>query len=157
MIDELEQWVESTVAEFVNQAQSCSILHSEIGHYYPLEFLECCYFVVIDEVPKPPIGSISDPNIVDFISMRVAAITYKNIYFIKPRYINEIHLHVHELVHVVQWNKLGVKGFIERYINELNKYKYADAPLEVMAYHIGEQFTRSRKAFDVHSYVEQQI
>ncbi len=66
-------------------------------------------------------------------------------------------LHFHELVHVLQWQYLGAKAFISRYINEVQTLGYEAAPLEKMAYSLGDYFARKEKPFDIPSYVQEKI
>lgn len=68
------------------------------------------------------------------VDMDVAGITYNDTYYIKKEAANELRVHFHELVHVLQWRELAPQGFIERYIREIQYFGYNNAPLEKMAY-----------------------
>lgn len=49
-------------------------------------------------------------------------------------------LHFHELVHVVQWARLGVDNFLLAYGLGLLLSGYAQSPLEQMAYELQRHF-----------------
>ena len=51
-------------------------------------------------------------------------------------------LHFHELVHVVQWARLGVDNFLLAYGAGLLQFDYEKTPLERMAYSMQAQFER---------------
>lgn len=58
----------------------------------------------------------------------------QNTYYILPHVTQNLRLHFHELVHIAQWDQLGAANFIQRYIEEIQRHSYEDAPLEKMAY-----------------------
>jgi len=39
----------------------------------------------------------------------------------------------HEFAHVEQYERLGVEGFLRKYIQQLNEYGYQNSPLELEA------------------------
>jgi hypothetical protein len=96
-------------------------------------------------------------GLVDFIDMNFNGITYKNTYYILPHAINDLRLHFHELVHVAQWEMLGSNSFIERYIREIQKYSYAQAPLEIMAKSFDSHFIAGRHKVDIPSLVSEKL
>jgi hypothetical protein len=56
----------------------------------------------------------------------------------------------HELVHVVQYQHLGVAGFAELYVRGfLTGGSYEEIPLEKQAYELEERFTQNGEAFSV--------
>ncbi|MDA9558122.1 hypothetical protein N9R79_11625 [Vibrio sp.] len=55
-------------------------------------------------------------------------------------------------VHVAQWKTLGVQPFLHRYLSEMMKYGYREAPLEKMAYGFDQYFTLEYPPTDVFSY-----
>jgi hypothetical protein len=93
----------------------------------------------------------------DFIDMPVTAITYKNTYFLRKQFVQDLRLHFHELVHVVQWNLLGAENLIKRYILEIQQHGYDNAPLEKMAYALDSHFASNMGALDVSLFVKDRI
>ncbi|MGD9333213.1 MAG: hypothetical protein PVJ53_18000 [Desulfobacterales bacterium] len=51
-------------------------------------------------------------------------------------------LFFHELVHVVQWDRLGIDGFLLAYGVGLMQFGYRNSPLEKIAYDLQEAFDR---------------
>ena len=66
--------------------------------------------------------------------------TYGYGIFIKKPYKTDLELLAHELVHVSQYETLGIDGFIKRYLLELAVMGYRQAPLEVEAYNNARSF-----------------
>lgn len=69
----------------------------------------------------------------------MAGITYKDTFFINQAYSTES-LHFHELIHVVQWERLGVDNFLLAYGVGLMHFGYKNSPLEQMAYLLQGRF-----------------
>jgi len=157
MIKKIEQWIDQTLVDYSSEEKSCECFLSHFNGFYPPEFLSKSSFVVVEKIPKPNFSELRSEGLGDFIDMDVDAITYKNTYFIKKGNEDRIQLHFHELVHVLQWQYLGAEGFISRYIDEILRYGYDKAPLEIMAYTLDDLFSKKCKSFDMPSFVEQKI
>ena len=157
MLNKIEQWIDQTNIAFSSQRISCARFTEEFGGFYSATFLEQAYYVVVDVIPKPDIPGLREIGLGDFIDMRVDGITYKNTYYIVPRVAENIRLHFHELVHVAQWENLGAINFIQRYIEEIQKYGYAGAPLEKMAYGLDAHYSIQGEKIDVPNYVSEKI
>lgn len=156
MIENIANWVDKLVSDYLPQARCCSELHPSIKQYFPRDFLENSHFIITNDIPKLDIPFESS-NVESFINMDGDGITYKNLYFIKEHRAFDPTIHAHELVHVAQWKLLGVTGFIEKYINELENYGYNDAPLEKMAYAIEDRFALRNELFDITSVVKDEL
>lgn len=142
MQDQIESWIDQTIAAYSNKKKSCACFEKEFSGYYPAEFLEESYFVVVDKQPKPDFSELRAFGFSDFLDTEFSGITYKNTYFIVKGYENNISLHFHELIHVQQWKFLGASGFIFRYMREIASCGYDSAPLEVMAYNYQHKFEK---------------
>jgi hypothetical protein len=68
-------------------------------------------------------------------------ITFKNTFFVVDG-CQTLRLQFHELVHTVQWARLGVDRFLLAYGFGLLQYGYEQSPLEKMAYSLEQQFER---------------
>ena len=134
MLNEIEKWIDATNEKYASQRQSCLLLADAFDGFYSRLFLKDCYFVVVDEIPKPDFPQIREMGGGDFLDMRLHGITYKNTYYILKSEANNLRLHFHELVHVAQWKALGAAGFLQRYIHEIQQYGHDKAPLEEIAY-----------------------
>jgi hypothetical protein len=152
MIEKIEQWIDELLVNYSEQKVSCLTLPDSVTSFFNKEFLSQSFFVTTTDIPKPYFAS-NIPGASDFLSMQAQGITYKNTYFLLPG--SSLSTHVHELVHVAQWSFLGGAGFIESYIDGVQKYGYRDSPLEEMAYSIQHQFESGSPSFDVPSHVTQ--
>jgi len=157
MINEIESWIDEIIEGYLSSRVSCECFASEFNGFYPIEFLSNSYYVVVEQIPKPDFPELRQAGLGDFIDMPLAGITYKNTYFIKNGCENDLELHFHELVHVVQWQVLGAKEFISRYIDEIRRYGYSNAPLEEMAYKLQERFSNNGQPFNIPDYVKNNI
>jgi hypothetical protein len=157
VLAKIEQWIDETVETYSDSRVSCKVLLPHFNGFFPADFLEKSFFVVVDKIPKPDSPELRQMGLGDLIDGDHVGITYKNTYFIKRELENNYRLHFHELVHVLQWRFLGTSGFIERYIQELTENGYNDAPLEKMAYELDAYFYAKKPAFDIPQYVQRTI
>jgi len=141
MLEQINDWIDQTLQDYVGQAVSCERFSEQFDGFYSAEFLSNTSYVIVDRLPKPDFPALRQAGFGNFIDLDFAGITYKDTYFLKKIYENEIALHFHELVHVLQWQNLGALQFIQRYITEIQQFGYQDAPLEKMAYELQSKFS----------------
>ncbi len=115
------------------------------------------FFVVTDEIPKPDFPELREAGLEEFIDMDVGAITYNDTYYVNAAAANELRLHFHELVHVVQWRELSPQGFIKRYVQEIQNFGYDEAPLERMAYALDGHYQQKGRHFSVEKFVRENL
>lgn len=140
MLAVIEEWISQTLTCHADRRVSCARFAADFDGYFSRDFLAGSYYVVCESLPKPNLPGLNELGLGPFLIMDADGITYMNTYFIKPAMEEKLDLHFHELVHVAQWQHLGAKGFIERYIRELLKHSYEHAPLEKMAYSLQRYF-----------------
>ena len=157
MLDKIEQWIDQTLKDCSNRMVPCDHLSPRLNGFYPSEFLSRSNYVIVDKIPKPDFPVLRQEGFGSFIDMDVDGITYKNTYFIKTGSAGNLPVHFHELVHVLQWQYLGAKDFISRYIYEIQKYGYNEAPLEKMAYFLENHFSNNGNPINIPIYVQQKI
>ncbi|GLQ33311.1 hypothetical protein [Litoribrevibacter albus] len=157
MLEKIDLWINQVLSEYSEEAISCRVLEKAFQGFYSPETLDNSYFVVTDEIPKPNFPEFHEKGLSGFLEKDLEGITYKNLYFIKKGYENDLSLHFHELVHVQQWKFLGDHGFINRYIQELRTYEYDEAPLEKMAYTLQEYFEAEEPQMDIAKYVQRKL
>lgn len=153
MLKQIEEWIRQVNQSHAPQRQSCSRFEEPFSGFYSPGFLNSAYFVVVDQIPKPDLPGLRAAGLGDFIDMDVAGITYDDTYYVQRSVANELRLHFHELVHVVQWRQLQPLGFITRYLDEIQAHGYNDAPLEKMAYRLDGHYQANGKSLDVEDYV----
>lgn len=149
----IEQWIDEVNHKYKYKRVCCTQFASQFAGFYPTEFLENAFYVVIDEIPKPDFAALRAMGLGDFIDMKVSGITYKNTYYLLPTSVDNLRVHFHELVHVLQWQNLGALAFISRYMNEVKHFGYHNAPLEIMAYSLDTHFISSGEKINVPEYV----
>ncbi|EKE69553.1 hypothetical protein [Gallaecimonas xiamenensis] len=154
MIPLISQWITDTNLANLHRRQPCSRFAKAFAGFYPPAFLDQAYYVVTEHLPKPDFPALRDAGLGDFIDMPAAAITYQDTYYITPEAMGSLRTHFHELVHVVQWQQLGLAGFIQRYLWELSQYGYRASPLEEMAYDLDAHFGRQGQPLDVQERVQ---
>jgi len=157
MINKINDWIDQTLLDHSLDNESCDRLQTHFRGFYPAEFLSATRFVIVDVIPKPDFPELRTMGLANFIDMDASAITYKNVYFIKRQNVGNLSTHFHELVHVLQWYYLGAEGFIRRYIDEIQTFGYHQAPLELMAYALSDHYANKKGAFDVASYVKDNL
>lgn len=136
------QWIEDTLSTH----ESDAIPISELGflglaNHFSQEFLGRSRAVVTSRPPVPPLTQLGLPELSDFETMPLAGITYKDTFFVHESHRTES-LHFHELVHVVQWDRLGVNRFLWAYGVGLIQFGYKDNPLEQIAYILQSNFDK---------------
>lgn len=135
----IQEWIETKVAQNEATANSLEELPfvSNLRNYFSQHTVSKAKYVLVSSIPKLPLtklGLQGLEGINQYENGIYDAITYKNIYFILAGKENNPALHFHELIHVVQWEQLGVETFIRGYGLELIKHGYRTNRLEEMAY-----------------------
>lgn len=157
VLNKINDWIDQTLKSYSNQKISCECFSSQFDGFYPTEFLSNSYYVAVDRLPKPDFPELRQAGFGGFIDMDLEGITYKNTYFIKKGYESNTALHFHELVHVLQWQYLGELPFIQRYMEEILRFDYRNAPLEKMAYDLQDHFSMRREPLSIPNYVQNKI
>lgn len=67
MLHQIEKWIDQTNIEYQEQRISCSKFFDEFKGFYPLEFLQQSYFVIVDTIPKPNFPELRQMGLGDFI------------------------------------------------------------------------------------------
>lgn len=117
---------------------------SNLETYYDNRVLSAAKVIVVDKVPMIPLSALGLEGLSDFENGDYAGITYLNTYFLSSKYAHQEALHFHELIHVVQWDYLGVDRFILLYGLLLLKFGYRSNPLEEIAYKYQGLFEQGR-------------
>ena len=157
MIEEIESWIHQVNSSHKEVRRSCSIFEEHFNGFYSPEFMKTAFFVVTDEIPKPDFPGLREAGLGDFIDMDLAGITYNDTYYLKKEAANELRVHFHELVHVLQWRELAPQGFIERYIREIQYFGYNNSPLEKMAYALDGHYQSKGRHLSVEQFVRENL
>jgi len=117
--------------------------------FFDQRILNSAKVIVIDKVPQVPLASLGLPQFSGFENGNYAGVTYLNTYFVATGYIQQESLHFHELIHVVQWERLGIDKFILLYGLFLLQHGYRDSPLEDMAFKYQNLFEQKKCPTDL--------
>ncbi len=145
----LKAWIEELLETRGSEAVQVSKLgFSRLPHYFPDDFLERAKAVSTSEIPFPPLGRLGLPELSVLEQMPVAGITFKNTFFMGHLHRTET-LCFHELIHVAQWERLGVDRFLLAYGVGLVRHGYEQSPLERMAYRLQKEFEQKNAPRDL--------
>jgi hypothetical protein len=134
-------WIDRYIQTHAASARQVSTLgFKRLSLCYPKDLLERAKVVSVDRVPYPPVESFGLPEFASMQQMPFDGITFKDTFFIQRGRESEELLHFHELVHVVQWARLGVDKFLLAYGLGLLQFGYEQSPLEAMAYNLQSGF-----------------
>lgn len=143
LLPAVREWVESTLAAH----QDGAVLVKRMGFprlakVFPPELLNRAKVrVVRGSPPFPPLSRMGLPEFAPFEAMPITGITYQDTFFVNHRGQTES-LYFHEMVHVVQWDRLGVDHFLLAYAVGLMQFGYQNSPLEAMAFALQDGFDR---------------
>jgi hypothetical protein len=140
----VKDWIDQTLQVHANAATP--VLQSpftRLQNHYPDTLLARARVVVVSRVPFPPASQLGLPEFSATETMAMAGVTYKNTFFVCNGQQSD-GLYFHELVHVVQWDHLGVDNFLLAYAIGLLQHGYAQSPLEQMAFQLQASFDQQR-------------
>jgi hypothetical protein len=129
----------------MNSVPVKSIGFSGLPKYFPDDILEQAKVVTVRNVPFPPLGKLGLPELSFMEQGTPSGITYLNTIFIHHHDRTDESLHFHELVHVIQWNRLGVDNFLLAYGVGIVQFGYEKSPLEQMAFELQGKFDNKER------------
>ena len=156
----VREWVDETVAHYRNEARNTnSYSFHNFSLYFSEETLSSTKIVEMDKVPVPPLSSLGIPVLVDFENdpKEYDGITLLNTCFLRKDAAGRPELHFHELVHIVQWQILGIDTFLMIYGIGLLKFGYWNSPLEVMARKYTDLFQKKEPVYNVETLVRSEV
>ena len=138
----VRQWIDQFLAAHADRARAVSTLgFTRLSASFPRELLERAKVVTVERTPFPPVDRLGLPELALMQQRQFDGITFKDTFFLRQGCTSEA-LHFHELVHVVQWARLGVDSFLLAYGFGLVRFGYDNSPLEQMAYALQQNFER---------------
>lgn len=136
----VRQWIDQFLDAHADRARAVSTLgFTRLSACYPQELLERAKVVTVARVPFPPVDQFGLPELESMQQMSFDGITFKDTFFLQQGHTSE-GLHFHEMVHVVQWARLGIDNFLLSYGFGLLRFGYEQSPLEQMAYTLQRSF-----------------
>jgi hypothetical protein len=151
-------WIKNLLAEHAASAHSVASLgFKRLPLYFQSDVLASAKVIYVPKVPAPPLSALGLTQFSDFENINAGGTTYLDTFFSRNQMRENEALHFHELVHVIQWQLLGPKGFIAAYADGLERIGYRASPLETMAYTLESVFRNSQTPFDVVTIVREQL
>jgi hypothetical protein len=133
----------------------------QLSRFFDMSTLSTVSVAILPELENPRVVSLlrrlGMRDTLDFST--AAGVTYGDIILISQSHegdVPSISLLFHEMVHVVQYRVLGVRGFIERYVRGWaeNGYAYLTIPLERDAYALQRRYDENpQQVFSVEAEV----
>jgi hypothetical protein len=139
---------------------------SALGPFFPSQTLDLARVTFVPRLENPSFyGALPQGNLPPLLDFSMASgMTFQDTIVISERYQggrSEWHpLLFHELVHVVQYGNLGVKGFIATYVMgwAANGFDYYAVPLEAHAFELQRRFEADPiQGFSVEAEVERSL
>lgn len=131
----------------------------ELNPFFPASTLQRARVAVVPQIENPSFYSQLPLGIAEPLDFTLAAgVTFDDTILIAQSVASPLSssLLFHELVHVVQYEVLGVAGFVENYVRGWaeNNFDYFSIPLEHHAYALQDRFDNApTSAFDVEAEV----
>ncbi len=149
----VRQWIDDFLGHHAAQARTVhSLGFKRLALYFPKELLERTKVVELARVPFPPVERFGLPEFAQMQQMLLDGITFKDTFFLRQDRLSES-LYFHELVHVVQWARLGVGNFLLAWGLGFIQRGYEQSPLEQMAYALQHSFENDSLEQQVVSYI----
>lgn len=139
----MSEWIDRTIRLSRKKSRPVIELNfPRINGVFPKKLLKKTRVVIVpDKPPFPPLNQMGLAELYSLEQLPIAGITYKDTFFVNRNHVTES-LHFHELIHVVQWERLGMERFLLAYGVGLIQFGYKESPLEQMAYNLQRDFDR---------------
>jgi len=154
-LPQVREWMDQFLDAHADRARPVSALgFARLSACFPRELLDRAKIVSVERVPFPPVEKFGLPEFAPMQQMAFDGITFKDTFFLQKGRASEA-LHFHELIHVVQWSRLGVDNFLLAYALGLFSVGYDQSPLEQMAYALQRNFELGTLPQDLVHVIEQ--
>jgi hypothetical protein len=153
----VREWVQTTLRAHQGQAVPLAPKdHPRLARIFPADVLNRARCVVVSGSPPfPPLSRMGLPEFAAFEAIPISGVTYRNHFFVRDGR-QSASLYFHEMVHVVQWDRLGIDRFLLAYGVGLMQAGYRDSPLEAMAYELQGHFDDDRLPGDLVALIEKE-
>jgi len=150
LIAGIKKWIEQTLIEYATEMQPVAAAKFErLKGYYPVDVLERVNRVIVDRCPVPPLAVSGIAQLADIESWDLKGIPWKNTIFIRRDLADWDAVHFHEMLHIIQWECLGTKGYLTAWAIGTITRGYRDNPLEEMAFRHQVRFETETTPYDV--------
>ena len=135
LIPKASVWVEEQetfiLANGIPLSEKQRLIASKIG----IKNIDKIRLLQVESIPEPEDSNLNETNkVLGFISSDTLGITYQYGIYIRQDFWENESLIIHELTHILQYEKLGgIADFLNQYIKESIYYGYDKSPLEIEA------------------------
>ena len=152
-LPQIREWIDQYILSHAASAQTIQS-RPPLSSAFPPEILARARMVLVDRTPFPPVAQFGLPEFAEHASLQFDGITFKNTFFVVSGHVTT-RLQFHELVHTVQWARLGVDRFLLAYAYGLLKFGYENSPLEKMAYGLELKFAEGSQPKNLVKVIEE--
>ena len=154
-VPRVSNWIDEYLRVHAQHARSVySLNNPRLAVSFPEDLLRRTKTVTLEAIDYPPVENFGLPEFVDPAPERRLGVTFKDTYFIRRESDSE-DLHFHELVHIVQWERLGPERFLLAYAVGLANHGDRESPLETMAYSLQREFYEGFYRRGLNAYIEE--
>jgi hypothetical protein len=146
-VDQTRAWIEEQRRlHWPAGGQLPHVAKDAVRGFFTSAVLDSARVTVLPAIPNPPFleqaRAVGLPVEIDFRSMEGLTLVDTILVSQVVPPTDPLGLMFHELVHVVQYEILGVEEFARQYVRGLadGDFDYYRIPLEVMAYDLGQRF-----------------
>ncbi len=124
-------WVEAEEKRALDQGTALSPAALNDARAAGVRTPESIRVCVVPEIPQPGHPRIKQlATELGLITPRTTAITFGFGIFVRAEQAHDREILVHECVHVAQYEKLGIEGYLMQYVVQIFKNGYDNAPME---------------------------
>ena len=154
----IKRWMAQMLAAYTDQMQSVAAAGFDIlKQYFPEDLLERFQRVVVDRCPVPPLAALGIPQLAEIENWDLKGIPWENTIFIRRDLSQWDAVHFHEILHLIQWQSLGVDRYLTAWAIGTIIHGYRANPLEEMAFRLQTRFEFEEIPFDVVSEVTREV
>lgn len=150
----IKDWIDQTLQAHATGAIPVSTVASQLQQYFPSELFSRARVVVVPRVPFPNLSEMGLTELKELETLDLHGVTYIDTFFVKKG-MERKPLFFHEMVHVVQWERLGVDRFLMAYGLGIVQNGYANSEVERMAYRAQEMYEADAVPTNLTDLIEQ--
>jgi hypothetical protein len=149
------RWVDATIATHWDGAATVASLNMRgVERIFRGDVVSGARVAVVDRPPRPPLERWGLRGDAGLAAIDPRGISLRDLIFIRRGCEDDESLIVHELIHVLQWRRLGPRRFLAAYGLMLLEHGYDGSPLETMAYDLQRRFDRGELTGDIEPIVQ---
>jgi hypothetical protein len=150
LVSDVQKWIVHMLAEYEKQMEPVAAAQFErLKEYYPNDLLQRIRRVIVDRCPVPPLAVTGIPQLAEIETWDIKGIPWENTIFIRRNLADWEAVHFHELLHIVQWERLGTERYLTAWAVGTITRGYRDNPLEEMAFRHQSRFETDKKPYDI--------